>query len=75
MATFNDSDFLKQLELAIKFGYPFLFKDVDEYIDPVIDSVLDRNIKGTTDDDDDDDVHVHVHVRCRFGCKTDHCSW
>ena len=46
IATFNDPDFLKQLELAIKYGYPFLFKDVDEYIDPVIDSVLDKNIKG-----------------------------
>lgn len=47
ISTFNNSDFLKQLELAIKFGYPFMFKDVDEYIDPVIDSVLDKNIKGT----------------------------
>jgi dynein heavy chain len=47
VATFNDPDFLKQLELAIKYGYPFLFKDVDEYIDPVIDSVLDKNVKGT----------------------------
>ena len=46
IATFNDPDFLKQLELAIKYGYPFLFKDIDEYIDPVIDSVLDKNIKG-----------------------------
>ncbi len=24
-----------------------MFKDVDEYIDPVIDTVLDRNVKGT----------------------------
>ena len=24
-----------------------MFKDVDEYIDPVIDSVLDKNIKGS----------------------------
>ena len=47
ISTFNNSDFLKQLELAIKFGYPFMFKDVDEYIDPVIDSVLDRNTKGS----------------------------
>ena len=47
ISTFNNPDFIKQLELAIKFGYPFMFKDVDEYIDPVIDSVLDRNIKGT----------------------------
>lgn len=46
MCTFNDHDFLKQLELAIKYGFPFLFKDVDEYIDPVIDNVLEKNIKG-----------------------------
>ena len=37
---------MKQLELAIKYGFPFLFKDVDEYIDPVIDNVLEKNIKG-----------------------------
>ena len=46
VVTFNDPDFLKQLELAIKYGFPILFKDVDEYIDPVIDNVLDKNIKG-----------------------------
>ncbi|XP_050408300.1 dynein axonemal heavy chain 10 [Patella vulgata] len=46
VCTFNDPDFLKQLELAIKYGFPFLFQDVDEYIDPVIDNVLERNIKG-----------------------------
>lgn len=40
--TFNDSDFLKQLELAIQYGFPFLFENVDEYIDPVIDPVLER---------------------------------
>ena len=47
ISTFTNPDFMKQLELSIKFGYPFMFKDVDEYIDPVIDSVLDRNIKGS----------------------------
>ena len=46
MCTFNDADFLKQLEMAIKYGFPFLFQDVDEYIDPVIDNVLEKNIKG-----------------------------
>ena len=45
-STFNSPDFLKQLELAIKYGFPFLFKDVDEYIDPVIDNVLEKDIKG-----------------------------
>ncbi|XP_014779882.1 dynein axonemal heavy chain 10 isoform X2 [Octopus bimaculoides] len=46
VCTFNDSDFLKQLEMAIKYGFPFLFQDVDEYIDPVINNVLEKNIKG-----------------------------
>lgn len=32
--------------MAIKYGFPFLFQDVDEYIDPVIDNVLEKNIKG-----------------------------
>ena len=47
VCTFNDPDFLKQLELAIKYGFPFLFRDVDEYIDPVIDNVLEKNIIGS----------------------------
>uniref|UniRef100_A0A8C9QJ13 Dynein axonemal heavy chain 10 n=1 Tax=Spermophilus dauricus TaxID=99837 RepID=A0A8C9QJ13_SPEDA len=47
VASFNDSDFLKQLEMSIKYGTPFLFHDVDEYIDPVIDNVLEKNIKYT----------------------------
>lgn len=46
VSSFNDPDFLKQLEMAIKFGMPFLFQDVDEYIDPVIDNVLEKNVKG-----------------------------
>ena len=45
--TFNDSDFLKQLEMAIKYGFPVLVQDCDEYIDPVIDNVLEKNIKGS----------------------------
>lgn len=31
MVTFNDPDFLRQLELGIKYGYPVLFQDVEEY--------------------------------------------
>jgi len=46
VCTFNDPDFLKQLELAIKYGFPFLFQDVDEYIDPVINNVLEKDFKG-----------------------------
>ncbi|CAG5923192.1 unnamed protein product [Menidia menidia] len=46
VSSFNDPDFLKQLEMAIKYGYPFLFQDVDESIDPVIENVLEKNVKG-----------------------------
>ena len=44
-SSFNSPDFLKQLELAIKYGFPFLFKDVDENLYPVIDNVLEKNVK------------------------------
>ena len=46
MVTFSDGDFLRQLEVAIKYGFPVLVQDVEEYIDPVIDNVLERNIKS-----------------------------
>lgn len=42
--SFSDPDFLKQLEMAIQYGFPFLLENVDEYIDPVIDPVLEKNI-------------------------------
>ncbi|CAF1023387.1 unnamed protein product [Didymodactylos carnosus] len=40
----RDRDFLKYIELAIKYGYPILFKDNDEYIDPIILNILSKNI-------------------------------
>lgn len=46
--SFNDADFLKQLELAIQYGFPFLFENLDEYIDPVIDPVLEKNFLPNT---------------------------
>ena len=42
--TLNDSDFMKHLELAIQFGNPFLFENVDEELDPMLDPVLEKNI-------------------------------
>lgn len=60
--TFNDADFLKQLELAIQYGFPFLFENLDEYIDPVIDPVLEKNfIQGK-----------HGEGRC--GCWMNACT-
>lgn len=44
--SFTDPDFLKQVELAVKYGLPVLFQDVDE-IDPVLDNVLSKNIQST----------------------------
>ncbi|CAD6994119.1 unnamed protein product [Ceratitis capitata] len=43
--SFTDSDFLKQLEMALMYGYPVLFEDVDDYIDPVIDNVLSKDVQ------------------------------
>ncbi|XP_043285223.1 dynein axonemal heavy chain 10 [Venturia canescens] len=42
--TFNDADFIKQVEMAVKYGFPIVFEDVD-YIDPVVDNVLAKNIQ------------------------------
>lgn len=41
---FNDADFLRQLEMAIIFGNPVLFQDVDDYIDPMVYNVLEKKI-------------------------------
>ncbi|KAI8825885.1 dynein heavy chain and region D6 of dynein motor-domain-containing protein [Fimicolochytrium jonesii] len=46
ISSFSDPDFLKHLEMAVTYGFPFLFEDVDEYIDPVIDNLLEKNIKA-----------------------------
>lgn len=41
--TLTESDFMKHLELAIQFGNPFLFENVDEDLDPMLDPVLEKN--------------------------------
>jgi len=40
----SESDFMKHLELAIQFGNPFLFENIDEELDPMLDPVLEKNI-------------------------------
>jgi dynein heavy chain len=42
--TFNMGDYIKRLEMAIKFGKSVLFEGIDEEIDPMIDPVLEKNI-------------------------------
>lgn len=44
--SFSDLDFLKHLDMAIKYGLPVLFQDVDDYIDPVVDNILEKDIKS-----------------------------
>ncbi|EDV22455.1 uncharacterized protein TRIADDRAFT_50643 [Trichoplax adhaerens] len=74
ITTFNDSDFLKQLELAIKYGFPILFKDIDEYIDPVIENVLTKNIQGESgrqyillgDKEIDYDPHFRLYLNTKL---------
>lgn len=40
----TDKDFMKHIELAIQFGNPFLFENVVEEIDPILDPVLEQNV-------------------------------
>ncbi|XP_055909296.1 LOW QUALITY PROTEIN: dynein axonemal heavy chain 10 [Eupeodes corollae] len=42
--SFSDADFLKQIESSVMYGIPVLFQDVDDYIDPVIDPILEKKI-------------------------------
>jgi dynein heavy chain len=39
--TFND-EFIKFLELAVQYGKPFLFENLDEELDPMIDPILEK---------------------------------
>ena len=41
--TLSEADFMKHLELAIQFGTPFLFENVDEELDPMLDPILEKN--------------------------------
>jgi dynein heavy chain len=43
--TFSDSDYLKHLEMSLKYGNPVLFQDIDDFIDPVISNVLEKNFR------------------------------
>lgn len=43
--SFNDPDFLKHLEMSVKFGSPVLFQDVDDYIDPVVGNLIEKNFR------------------------------
>lgn len=72
--SFNDADFLKQLEMAIMYGLPVLFQDVDDYIDPVIDEVLQKNIRLQSgrkfvvlgDKEVDYDAHFRMYLTTKF---------
>jgi hypothetical protein len=33
------------LERAVKFGYTLLYEDADEIIDPIFDTILEKNIE------------------------------
>eukprot|EP01059_Diplonema_ambulator_P016442 TRINITY_DN279_c0_g1_i2.p1 TRINITY_DN279_c0_g1~~TRINITY_DN279_c0_g1_i2.p1 ORF type:complete len:4165 (+),score=1710.28 TRINITY_DN279_c0_g1_i2:209-12703(+) len=42
VATFAETNFPKRLEAAIQYGNPFLFENVDEFIDPILDPILEK---------------------------------
>jgi dynein heavy chain len=43
ISTFSSGDFMKYVELSVNMGFPFLFQNVSEAIDPVIDPILEKN--------------------------------
>lgn len=44
LLTFNQSDYMKQLEMALRFGNPVLFENISTEIDPLLDPVLEKNV-------------------------------
>jgi dynein heavy chain len=44
VSSFNDPNFLKYLIGAIKYSKPFLFENVDNELDPIIDPILEKNV-------------------------------
>ena len=42
--TLNESDFMKHLELAIQFGKAYLFENVGEELDPMLDPILEKAV-------------------------------
>lgn len=40
--SFNNAGYIKHLEAALNFGNSFLFENVDEELDPMIDNVLEK---------------------------------
>lgn len=47
-STFNAPDYIKNLQLAVKYGTSFLFQEVDDYIDPLLDDILGKNYDKKT---------------------------
>ena len=40
----TERDFLKQLELALQYGFPFLVANLDEWLDPILDPLLEKAV-------------------------------
>ena len=43
ISSFASGDFMKYLELSVNMGFPFLFQNVSEAVDPVVDPILEKN--------------------------------
>ncbi|ESN96268.1 hypothetical protein HELRODRAFT_67881 [Helobdella robusta] len=44
ISSFNEPDYIKHLELAVKYGSSFLFQDVDDYVDPLVYNILSKTL-------------------------------
>jgi len=41
--SFNQSDYIRRLSNAVKYGQPIIFEAIDTEIDPMIDPILEKN--------------------------------
>lgn len=42
--SFNQADYMKQLEMALRFGNPVLFENISTEIDPLMDPILEKSV-------------------------------
>ena len=46
LTSFDQPDWLKHIEMAVKYGYSILIKNVEKIIDPILDNLIGKNYRG-----------------------------
>ncbi|KAL0234517.1 hypothetical protein PCE1_001553 [Barthelona sp. PCE] len=70
ISSFENPKWQRDLENAMSFGIPFLFENIDEWLDPLLMSVFDSQSKNSNDIVFNDKViTLDVNFRIFFSCK------